>query len=131
MIAQVRYAQPTADLGNIKHFYGELLQLPQLSSFAGHDGYSGVMFGLPDARVHLEFTQSLEKPTMPSWDAETLLVLYLPDAAAYDALLSRLDDANVARIPSSNPYWDKHGVTFLDPDRRRVVVFNNGGLKAP
>jgi hypothetical protein len=30
-----------------------LLDLPVLASFADHDGYSGVVFGLPDAESHL------------------------------------------------------------------------------
>jgi hypothetical protein len=128
MIAQVRYAQPTANLEKIEHFYGDLLRLPQLSSFVDHDGYSGIMFGLPDARVHLEFTQALGHATMPSWDSETLLVFYIPDVAAYDLLLRRLDDANSERTASSNPYWDRNGVTFVDPDGRRVVIYNNSGL---
>jgi len=43
-------------LDEVVRFYHEGLGLDELSRFADHDGYTGVMLGLPGATYHLEFT---------------------------------------------------------------------------
>jgi len=30
--------------------------------------------------------------------------------------------AGVTRIPNRNPYWNRSGLTFLDPDGYRLVI---------
>jgi hypothetical protein len=50
---------------------------------------------------------------------ESLLVLYLGDDAAVQAVAERL---GVDPVAPDNPYWAEHGVTFLDPDGFRVVL---------
>ena len=37
-------------------------------------------------------------------------------------LLQRLRDAGFDPVPSFNPYWDRDGVTFEDPDGYRIVL---------
>ncbi len=36
-----------------------------------------------------------------------------------------MKNAGYEPVPSYNPYWDKHGVTFADPDDYRVVLQND------
>ena len=56
-VAQVRIARPTHQLDKVVAFYRDGLGLRELSRFEGHDGYDGVMLGLPGLTYHLEFTQ--------------------------------------------------------------------------
>ena len=76
---QVRVARPTRDLGAAVSFY-ELLDLPVLASFDDHDGYSGVIFGLPDSARQLELVSRGGLEAAPS--EEDQLVLYLGSAEA-------------------------------------------------
>jgi len=57
---QVRFARQTARLDDVVVFYRDGLGLPELTRFADHDGYSGVMLGLPGTQAHLEFTATDE-----------------------------------------------------------------------
>jgi hypothetical protein len=56
-VTQLRIARPTARMQEVVRFYRDGLGLPVLTTFSGHAGYSGVMLGLPDRAVHLEFTE--------------------------------------------------------------------------
>ncbi len=67
-VARTRVARPTDRLNQMRRFYGELLGLPELGSFEGHAGYSGVFFGLPGLDHHLEFTQHEKRKSVPSTD---------------------------------------------------------------
>jgi hypothetical protein len=112
---------------NIRQFYGDLLGLEEIGAFSDHAGYDGVMFGCPGHAFHLEFTAS-DACDIPSWSAESLLVLYVPDGAEYDRLLARLPASNVPQVEPENPYWQRHSKTFLDPDGRRVVLSSLSGM---
>jgi YycE-like protein len=57
----------------------------------------------------------------PSTD-EDLLVLYVRTWAEVEAIGARLAAAGVTRIPNRNPYWNRSGLTFLDPDGYRLVI---------
>jgi hypothetical protein len=35
-----------------------------------------------------------------------------------------MQDAGFAPVPSFNPYWDRQGATFEDPDGYRLVLQN-------
>ncbi|MDP9235158.1 MAG: VOC family protein [Actinomycetota bacterium] len=100
-------------------FYQELIGLPVLGSFEGSFGEDGTIFGLPDASVHLEIVRSNE-PAAPA-NRIDMLVFYLPDLAARDRLVAKMEAAGV-RSSSQHPYWQANGgVTFRDPDGREVV----------
>ncbi|WP_432992298.1 VOC family protein [Dactylosporangium sp. CA-233914] len=115
---QVRIARQTARLDAVVEFYRDRLGLPEIGRFAGHDGYDGVMLGLPGTGTHLEFTATAHlDPPRPH--PEDLIVLYLGDRPAVDALLAR---SGTEPVPSANPYWDRCGVTVEDPDGFRVVL---------
>ena len=118
---QFRAARPTASLANIVTFYRDGLGLPVLGEFRDHDGFSGVMFGLPDRRAHLEFTEGPHRPT-PNPHAEENYVFYLPNAADADAIVQRLAALGYPAVPAANPYWDSVGTTVADPDGFRVVI---------
>ena len=94
------------------------LGLPDIDRFTDHDGYSGVMIGLPGTQAHLEFTASDGNPP-PVPHEESLLVLYLGDWAEVRRLVAR---SGAAPVGSANPYWDRVGITIVDPDGFRVVL---------
>ena len=123
-VARVRVARPTDHLAELRHFYGALLGLPELGSFEGHVGYSGVMFGLPGLEQHLEFTHHDRGSPCPAPSRDNLLVLYFSDAEAVDALVERLSASGHPPVDPENPYWTstEDSVTVEDPDGWRVVL---------
>lgn len=129
-MTQLRIARPTARMQEVVRFYRDGLGLPVLTTFSGHAGYSGVMLGLPDRAVHLEFTEHEHGSPCPAPTKDNLLVFYIPDRRAIDDLLVRMTRAGYAPVPPENPYWLAHGTTFEDPDGWRVVLMNTAGLGA-
>jgi catechol 2,3-dioxygenase-like lactoylglutathione lyase family enzyme len=120
----LRVARPTNDLDRLIHFYGEGLGFKIIGRFSDHDGFDGVMLGRKDAPWHLEFTRAHghTAPRAPSRDH--LLVLYLPDRAEWETAVQRLRDAGYSAVASFNPYWDRNGATFEDPDVYGIVLQN-------
>ena len=121
---KLRVARPTDDLDAVTRFYREGLGLTELSRFEDHDGFDGVMLGLPGAPYHLEFTHAHGHRVGRAPTADNLLVFYLPDERQWLAAIDRLTSLGYTSVPSFNPYWDKHGRTFEDPDGYRVVLEN-------
>jgi catechol 2,3-dioxygenase-like lactoylglutathione lyase family enzyme len=121
----MRSARPTTDLDVIRAFYEDVVGLPLLWSFVDHDGFDGVIFGVPDERAQLELVRSPhgEVPTPTNEDA---LVLYCsgPDQARYVDRLRRAGTAEVAADEATlNPYWPRSGaVCFVDPDGYRLIL---------
>lgn len=122
--AHLRVARPTDNLAAVVRFYRDGLGMEVLSEFKGHDGFDGVMLGLPGAAYHLEFTHKRGHVVGRAPTSENLLVIYLPDPAAWRAAVARLARAGHYAVGSFNPYWDEHGRTFEDPDGYRVVLQN-------
>ena len=120
----LRVARPSDNLGALLRFYEQGLGLSVLYRFEDHDGFDGVMLGRPGAPYHLEFTQKRGHVVGRAPTADNLLVFYLPDKDAWLAAIQRLRDAGFDPVPAFNPYWDRDGVTFEDPDGYRVVVQN-------
>lgn len=121
MMMQVRVARPARDLAAARSFYGELLGMPVLATFDDHDGYSGVVFGLPDSSRQLEVVS--REGLTPSPTAEDQLVLYLGSANAVTSAADRIRAAGLEPTVSPNPYWARHGaVCFVDPDGYWVVL---------
>jgi catechol 2,3-dioxygenase-like lactoylglutathione lyase family enzyme len=117
---QVRVARPTRDLDAAVSFY-TLLGLPVISSFEDHDGYSGVILGLPDASRQLELVY--RDGEAPSPTSEDQLVLYLGSAERVDAAAARITAAGFAPGQAANPYWARTGaVGFVDPDGYWLVL---------
>ena len=115
---QLRVARHTARLEEVVAFYRDGVGLPEIGRFRDHDGYDGVFLGIPGSGAQLELTSGGEHGT-PEAHPESLLVLYAGDDAAVRTIAARL---GADPVPSANPYWAEHGVTFEDPDGFRVVL---------
>lgn len=122
--AHLRVARPSHDLERLLRFYRDGLGFEVLASFENHDGVDGVMLGHSQMGYHLEFTHTPGERAGRAPTQENLLVFYLPERAEWQALLDRMKRQGYAPVPSANPYWDKNGVTFEDPDGYRVVLEN-------
>ena len=120
----LRIARATNNLQTIAAMYKQGLGFEELGNFGGHDGIDGVMLGHRESGYHLEFTQEpgVEAPRAPG--TESLLVFYLPDAKDWKANCARMSAAGFQEVPSSNPYWERAGRTFEDPEGYRVVLQN-------
>jgi catechol 2,3-dioxygenase-like lactoylglutathione lyase family enzyme len=101
----LRVARPTNDLHKVADFYTRGLGFEVLASFENHEGFDGVIVE--------------RAPT-----TEHLLVLYLPERDAWSAAVERLEALGVSACESENPYWDRQGKTFEDPDGYRIVLQN-------
>lgn len=122
-VGAVRFARPTAHYDDVVSFYRDALGLRVLAQWRDHDGYDGVVFGLPEAPVQLEVTQHGTPPTVPPPDPENQLVLYLRGQAAVEAVVARMATYGHRPTSSTNPYWTERGaVLFADPDGWRVVL---------
>lgn len=109
-------------------FYEEGLGLKRIGSFDQHEGYDGVMLGLPHQHVHLEITKHEEDESLPVPHPEQLLVFYIPDEEEFQQMKKRLIAFGGRQVTSTNPYWDRGGVTIEDPDGYRVVLMNTEGI---
>lgn len=122
MNSTMRVARPTDNLERLVRFYCTGLGLDVLGRFEDHDGFDGVMLGRQGASYHLEFTHRRGHPAGGAPSDEHLLVFYLPDAEEWHAAVDRLVTAGYPPVLAGNPYWDRHGKTFEDPDGYRVVL---------
>lgn len=119
---RLRVARPVTDLEAAARRYAVGLGLEELGRFTGHDGFDGVMLGVPGGAWHLELTRCPGHPITPAPTPEDLLVLYLPAPEAFSARSRAMEAAGFRPVPALNPYWDAQGVTFADPDGYRVVL---------
>ena len=120
----LRIARPTDHLAEVVRFYEEGLGLTCLGSFKDHDGFDGVMLGIPGAAYHLEFTHYRDHVAGHAPTKDNLLVFYFPNHDDWHAAIARMSAAGYTSVPSFNPYWDHFGRTFEDPDGYRVVLHN-------
>jgi hypothetical protein len=96
----------------------------EIGSFHEHEGFDGVMLGLPGASYHLEFVHQRGHVAGRAPTPENLLVFYLPSQEEWQAAIDRMAAVGYAPVVSANPYWDRSGRTFEDPDGYRVVFQN-------
>lgn len=118
----LRIARPSDDLAAVTRFYRDGLGFEVLASFEDHEGFDGVMVGHAGAGYHLEFTRHRGHAAGGAPSGEHLLVLYLPDEREWRSFVERLEGIGARRVPAYNPYWDRRGATFEDPDGYRVVL---------
>jgi catechol 2,3-dioxygenase-like lactoylglutathione lyase family enzyme len=120
----LRVARASDNLDALLHFYEQGLGLTLLYRFEDHEGFEGIMLGREGAPYHLEFTRAHGHVAGRAPTQENLLVFYLPDVEEWKAAVRRMRDAGFDSVPAFNPYWDRSGVTFEDPDGYRVVLQN-------
>lgn len=121
---QLRVARPTDHFSEVLQFYRDGLGLVQLGAFEDHDGFDGVMLGMPGASYHFEFTRKRGHAAGRAPTEDNLIVFYLPDKSEWQAVVDRMIAIGYSPRPSFNPYWDRAGITFKDPDGYRVVLHN-------
>lgn len=122
--AVLRVARPTDRLDAVVRFYRDGLGLSVLARFADHHGFDGAVLGAPHSPYHLEFTHERGHAVGRAPSKDHLLVFYLPERAAWEEALRRLAAIGASPVPSYNPYWDRRGATFEDPDGYRIVLHN-------
>ncbi len=122
----LRIARPSRNLDAAAGFYIHAFGLQVLESFTDHAGYDGVILGRARWPYHLELTHRSAHSVTPRPTTEDLLVFYLPDRTEWNEAIRRVRDTGAHPVPSHNPYWDRHGLTFEDPDGYRIVIANIG-----
>jgi hypothetical protein len=118
----LRVARPTDQLAEVVRRYEDGLGLRHLASFQDHDGFDGVILGIPGASYHLEFTTKHDHHAGRTPTRDHLLVFYLPDDHDWRETVNRMITAGYEPVASFNPYWSAAGCTFEDPDGYRVVL---------
>jgi catechol 2,3-dioxygenase-like lactoylglutathione lyase family enzyme len=122
--AKLRIVRPTDQLGDVVRFYREGLGFTILYEFENHDGFDGVFLGHPKAPWHLAFTHRHGHQAGRAPTRDNLLVFYLPERSEWESAVERMQSNGFLPVPSWNPFWDKQGATFEDPDGYRVVLQN-------
>jgi catechol 2,3-dioxygenase-like lactoylglutathione lyase family enzyme len=118
----LRIARPSDNLEEVVRFYCEGLGLRVLFRFENHDGFDGVMIGREGAPYHFEFTRAHGHVAGRAPTQDHLLVFYLPEATEWGAAVEQMVKAGFEPAPAFNPYWDREGRTFEDPDGYRIVL---------
>jgi len=121
---KLRVARPTDRLDEVVRFYRDGLGFEVVGGFEDHDGFDGTMLGHPGSPWHLEFTHRRGHRVGRAPTQDNLLVFYLPDRHAWEAAVERMRHQGFLPVASFNPYWDRQGATFEDPDGYRVVLQN-------
>ena len=120
----LRVARATNDLERLLPFYRDGLGLNVLFRFFDHDGFDGIMLGREGAPYHLEFTRAASHAVGRAPAQDNLLVFYMPERSTWQAAVDGMRAAGFEPVPAFNPYWDRKGATFEDPDGYRVVLQN-------
>ena len=122
--AHLRVARPTEHLTEVVQFYRDGLGFEVLYEFTDHDGFDGIMLGHKGAAYHLEFTRKRGHSAGRATTEDNLLVFYLPDKVEWQQAVQRIESCGYKAVKAFNPYWEKQGKTFEDPDGYRVVLQN-------
>ena len=120
----LRVARPSDDIQALLRFYEDGLGMDVLDRFESHEGFDGVMLGKEGAPYHFEFTRAHGHAAGRAPTEDNLIVFYIPDRMAWERALQKMNDAGFNPVASFNPYWDRDGRTFEDPDGYRVVLQN-------
>ena len=120
----LRVARPTDQLQEVVEFYRYGLGFKVLADFKDHDGFDGVILGHSKMPWHLEFTHKTGHVAGRAPTEDNLIVLYLPESDDWTRTTEVLEKRGIKPVRSFNPYWDKNGKTYEDPDGYRVVLQN-------
>ena len=86
------------------------------------EGFDGVMLGAEGAPYHFEFTRNARHIAGRAPSKDHLLIFYYPDPNTWQRAVDQLKENGFEPVPAFNPYWEKSGLTFEDPDGYRVVI---------
>ena len=120
--AQLRVVRPSDDLEPVVLFYRDGLGFELLYEFKDHEGFDGAILGHAGAAYHLAFVHKTGHQVGRAPTEDNLLVFYLPDASEWERAVRRLEALGHRPVKAFNPYWDRNGKTFEDPDGYRVVL---------
>ena len=118
----IRIARPSDDLDALLAFYRDGLGLELMFRFEDHQGFDGMMLGRAGSAYHFEFTRSKGHLAGKAPTQDNLIVFYIADELRWRDAIERMRNAGFAPVASFNPYWDRQGRTFEDPDGYRVVL---------
>lgn len=121
-IPTFRIVRPTDNPDALLPFYRDGLGLTVLDSFQDHDGFDAIIMGRENVPYHFAFTRTDKHQAGKAPTKENLLVFYLPDHAEWENAVERMKTTGFVPVSAFNPYWDKKGVTFEDPDGYRIVL---------
>lgn len=121
-IPTFRIVRPTDNPDALLPFYRDGLGLTVLDSFQDHDGFDAIIMGRENVPYHFAFTRTAKHQAGKAPTKENLLVFYLPDHAEWENAVERMKATGFVPVSAFNPYWDKKGVTFEDPDGYRIVL---------
>jgi catechol 2,3-dioxygenase-like lactoylglutathione lyase family enzyme len=119
--AHLRIARLSDDVAANVAFYRDGLGFEVLYEFKDHDGFDAVMLGGKGAAYHLAIVHKAGHTAGRAPD-DNLLVFYIPDPEEWQRAIARLEAQGHQSVKAFNPYWDKKGKTFEDPDGYRVVL---------
>ncbi|EPS35538.1 hypothetical protein H072_11053 [Dactylellina haptotyla CBS 200.50] len=122
--SHLRIARPTNNLEALLPFYRNGLGFNILFEFKEHEGFDGIMLGHPNAPYHLEFTLCKGHDSGRAPTQDNLLVFYLPEDDKFKNAINSMEKAGFSPVKAFNPYWDRCGKTYEDPDGYRVVLAN-------
>ena len=122
--SHLRIARPTDRLEESADFYCTVLGFNELFRFKDHDGFDGVMLGHDSSGYHLELTHAHGESVGRAPNQECLLVFYVPDFRDWRSVVDCIESHGVEPVKSFNPYWDRDGRTYEDPDGYRIVIQN-------
>ncbi len=120
--AHLRIARPTDQLDPVIQFYVESLGFDEIGRFQDHEGFDGVMLGHKETGYHLEFTHCRGCNVGRSPNQEHLLVFYVPDPDQWQRVIDHIERCGNPPVALFNPYWDRMGRSYEDPDGYRVVI---------
>jgi GNAT superfamily N-acetyltransferase len=118
----LRVARPTDRLADVVQFYERGMGFIRLASFEDHDGFDGVILGQPGGPCQVEFTRKRGERAGRAPSQDHLFVFSFFDRDVWQRAVDRMA-AVAPPVPSFNPYWDRGGRTFEDPDGYRVVLY--------
>lgn len=124
LTSHLRIARPVRSLPAAERFYVDGLGLSVLwrsgPAAEVEGGHELLMLGFPGGAWHLELVL-MGEDVQPRTTEEDLLVLYL-DGPLEGVVLDGLVGAGGRRVCARNGYWERWGVTVVDPDGYRVVL---------
>ncbi len=123
---RLRVARHTDRLDEVVAFYRDRAGFPEVTRFHDHAGYDGVILEVPGTMTHLELTTG-GGHAAPAPHPESLLVVFLDDTAAREALAARID---APRVEPANPFWREHAWAYADPDGFQLLLALAGGASA-